>query len=161
MLYIVAAISDDNVIGVNGKLPWRLKNELKWFRMNTRYGVVIMGRKTWDSLPKKPLPGRLNIIITRGLLPPDKPNTLWKNSMRDAIREAYHHAKRVYIIGGSDIFTMAMQYRCRLLITRVHCKVNPMNNTREMLLPKHKKLIWRSKEQCEKDMTYHFELYIT
>ena len=161
MLYIVAALSDNNIIGVNGKLPWRLKNELKWFRMNTLHGAVIMGRKTWDSLPKKPLHGRLNIILTRGMLPPNKPNIIWKNHLRDAIVEAYHHAKRVYIIGGSDIFEMAIQYKCKLLITRVHYNVKSKNNTREMLLPEHKKLIWRSKEQREKSLTYHFELYIT
>ena len=66
MLYLIAAVSEDNVIGVEGRLPWRLKRELKWFKMNTHNGAVIMGRKTWDSLPKKPLPHRLNIVITRG-----------------------------------------------------------------------------------------------
>ena len=161
MLYLIAAMSDDNVIGVDGHLPWRLKNELRWFRMNTSNGAVIMGRKTWDSLPRKPLPNRLNIIITRGPLPPAQPDIIWSNSLKDAIATAYRRTKRVYIIGGSDIFAMALQHRCRLLITRVHCTVNPMNNARVLLLPKRKTLIWRSETQCENDVNYHFELYIT
>ena len=161
MLYLIAAISDDNVIGVEGKLPWRLKNELRWFRMNTLHGTVIMGRKTWDSLPRKPLPNRLNIIITRGPLPSANPNIIWSNSLEDAIATAYRRTKRVYVIGGSDIFAMALQHPCRLLVTRVHCTVNPINNARVLLLPKRKTLIWRSEIQCENELNYHFELYIT
>lgn len=161
MLYLIAAISNDNVIGVEGKLPWRLKNELRWFRMNTLHGTVIMGRKTWDSLPRKPLPNRLNIIITRGSLPSANPNIIWANSLEDAIATAYRRTKRVYVIGGSDIFAMALQHPCRLLVTRVHCIVNPKNNARVLLLPKHKTLIWRSETQFENELNYHFELYIT
>ena len=65
-IILIAAVSDNDVIGVNNTLPWRLPKDLKFFsKMNTFMGAVIMGRKTWDSLPKRPLPNRLNIILSR------------------------------------------------------------------------------------------------
>ena len=65
MIYLIAAISDDGIIGVDNKLPWKLRNDLRWFKMHTINGSVIMGRKTWESLPKKPLENRMNIINAR------------------------------------------------------------------------------------------------
>lgn len=162
MLYLVAAVSDNNVIGTQGRLPWHLKRELKWFKMNTHNGAVIMGRKTWDSLPRKPLPSRLNIIITRGALKEGDEHSIWTHSLSNAIKIAYAHTKRVYIIGGSEIFNLALQqYRCHLLITRVHCQVNPLNQSCILELPTKKKLLWRSETQTEKKMSYHFEFYTT
>ena len=160
MLYLIAAVSDDDVIGVEGRLPWRLKRELKWFKMNTHNGAVIMGRKTWDSLTKKPLPHRLNIVITRGPLQEWGSDTIWTHSLKNAIHTAYTHTKRVYIIGGSEIFKLALQnYKCKLLITRVHCRVNPLKPSCTLRLPDKKRLVWRSREQTEDSMTYHFEYY--
>lgn len=164
MLYLVAALSDDDVIGVDGQLPWRLKRDLKWFRMNTSHGAVIMGRKTWESLPKRPLPHRLNIVLTRGRRPRDAPNVIWENEMRNAISTAYRHTKRVYVIGGSEIFAMALQYCRAYMITRVHCRVRDQASAYDMRtfrLPACKTLVWRSGEQHEDDLSYHFELYIT
>ena len=64
-IWLIVAMSDNNVIGVNNDLPWRLPLDLKWFKMNTFGQAVIMGRKTWESLPKRPLPFRSNYIISR------------------------------------------------------------------------------------------------
>lgn len=161
MLYIVAAISDNNIVGVNGELPWRLKNELRWFRMNTVGGAVIMGRKTWDSLPLKPLPGRLNIILTRNPTRKNLPNVIWKHSLKESIRYARAHHSRVYIIGGSAIFKQALAFHCSLLITRVHCTVSDDNECCEFVLPRDKTLVWRSRKRRENGTTYHHELYIT
>ena len=61
---LVVAVAENGVIGRNGKLPWKLSSDLKWFRKVTQGKPVIMGRKTYDSL-RRPLPGRTNIVITR------------------------------------------------------------------------------------------------
>ena len=161
MLYIVAAVSDNNVIGVDGKLPWKLKKDLAWFRMNTFGGAVIMGRKTWESLPKAPLPQRLNIVLTRGSCPDDQKNVVWRNTLKEAIVTATKRAPRVYIIGGSDIFYLATRYPCDLLITRVHCTVNCTKGTRDIVLPARKTLVWQSAQQQENELQFHFQLYIT
>lgn len=159
MIYLVVAVSDNNVIGIDNKLPWRLKNDLKWFRMHTLGGTVIMGRKTWESLPVRPLQGRLNIILTRAPCPQPHENVVWKNSLSDAITCAYEHTTRVYIIGGSELFHSAFTYPLQgIILTRVHATVEGPS-TREIVLPTNKKLRYRSKEQCEKETTYHFELY--
>ena len=87
-VYLIAAVSENDVIGMNGKLPWRLPLDLKWFKMNTKAGAVIMGRKTWDSLPVKPLPNRLNIVVSRR---PRKSHgdTIWCTSFSVALLTAH------------------------------------------------------------------------
>ena len=63
-MFAIAAMSRNRVIGANGKIPWRIPEEFKWFRRKTLGGVVIMGRKTFESLPR-PLDGRVNVVLTR------------------------------------------------------------------------------------------------
>ena len=65
VLAVVAARARNGVIGRDGGLPWRLKSDLALFKATTLGKPVIMGRRTWDSLPKKPLPGRVNIVLSR------------------------------------------------------------------------------------------------
>ena len=68
MKYILA-VSDNNCIAINDDLPWYIKHDFQWFKMNTYANPVIMGRRTWESLRKKPLPGRRNIVISRRKVP--------------------------------------------------------------------------------------------
>ena len=60
----IAAVSQNGVIGVNGDLPWRIPGELKWFKKITMGSIIVMGRKTWESLPG-PLPGRENWVLSK------------------------------------------------------------------------------------------------
>ena len=64
-LAIYVAIAENGVIGRDGGLPWRLSTDLKRFKADTMGKPIVMGRKTWESFPKRPLPGRLNIVVTR------------------------------------------------------------------------------------------------
>ena len=64
-LTLVVAVAKNGVIGRDGALPWRLSSDMKRFKAATMGKPVLMGRKTWDSLPRKPLPGRQNLILTR------------------------------------------------------------------------------------------------
>src|SRR3569832_1343705 len=65
LVTLIVAVAENGVIGVNGGLPWHIPEDLKRFKALTLGKPTIMGRKTWDSLPKKPLPGRTNIVVTR------------------------------------------------------------------------------------------------
>src|ERR1700744_3593236 len=62
---LVLARADNGVIGANNAIPWRIADDMKSFKSITMGNPIVMGRKTWDSFPKKPLPGRTNIVITR------------------------------------------------------------------------------------------------
>src|SRR5215510_14980500 len=64
-IVLVLAIADNGVIGKDGGIPWRIPDDMKRFKAITLGHTVVMGRKTWDSLPKKPLPGRINVVVTR------------------------------------------------------------------------------------------------
>jgi dihydrofolate reductase len=62
---LIVAVAENGVIGRDGTLPWRIPEDMKWFRERTAGRPLVMGRKTWESFPKRPLPGRTNIVVTR------------------------------------------------------------------------------------------------
>jgi dihydrofolate reductase len=113
----------NGVIGRDGALPWRLKTDLIRFKAITLSKPVIMGRKTWDSLPIKPLPGRLNVVLSRdGSFEPDQ--ALVCESFNDALQIAREHAaddgaEEICVIGGASLFAEAMPRAKRLYITEV------------------------------------------
>ena len=157
-VYLIAAVSENEVIGKGNKLPWRLPLDLKWFKMNTTAGAVIMGRKTWDSLPKKPLPNRLNIILSH------QPNqsqddTIWCTSFQEALCKARSLTRRIYIIGGAEIYRIAMPYVNILILTRVHVRVEGQH-LKYVVIPERKKLVWSSTLQKHKGISFHFEIYL-
>jgi dihydrofolate reductase len=158
MIYFIAAISENNVIGIHNKLPWHIPNDLKWFQMNTKMGAVIMGRKTWDSLPIKPLPNRLNIIISKT---PRKshPNVIWTRSVEHALFIARNNSMRIYIIGGANIWGQIFPYIDIYIITKVHCNIEHKDRIK-IDIPCQKKLVWRSKRFQHKKLSYNFEIYI-
>ena len=114
----IAAIGKNRELGFRGKLPWHVPEDLKHFKETTLGHPVIMGRKTFESLGiKKPLPGRLNIVITRN---PDyaAEGALVVSSIEDAIAEARKHdQEEIFIIGGAGIFKLAMHLIDRLYLT--------------------------------------------
>jgi dihydrofolate reductase len=124
---LVLARARNGVIGKGGDLPWRLKSDLALFKATTLFKPVIMGRKTWDSLPKKPLPGRLNIVLSRdGSFEPDQ--ALVCESFGDALQIAREHAQddgaeEVCVIGGAAIFAEAWPKARRLYLTEVQADV--------------------------------------
>ncbi|MDB5459286.1 MAG: dihydrofolate reductase [Caulobacteraceae bacterium] len=128
VLALVLARARNGVIGKNGGLPWRLKSDLALFKATTLFKPVIMGRKTWDSLPRKPLPGRLNIVLSRdGSFEPEQ--ALVCESFGDALQIAREHAaddgaEEVCVIGGAAIFEEAWPKAKRLYITEVQAEVD-------------------------------------
>lgn len=117
MISIIAAVSSNGVIGKEGKLPWYIPEDLKHFKKLTSGNVVIMGRKTYESIGK-PLPNRVNIVITR-----DKNKIIngciTVNSIEEAIRKAGND-KQIFIIGGGEIYKKSLNFANKIYLTKVH-----------------------------------------
>lgn len=117
MITIIAAIANNSALGMNNKLIWHLPEDLKRFKRVTNGHHIIMGRKTFESLGK-PLPNRTTIIITR-----DRnykaDNCLIASSLEDALEKAQDD-KDPYILGGSEIYNLAMPIADKLDLTLVH-----------------------------------------
>ena len=116
-LTIIAAVSTNNVIGNDNKLIWKLSNDLKRFKNLTTNHSVIMGRKTFESLPN-PLPDRDNIVITRDTNY-SKPNIQVCSSIEDAINLTKTDMQP-FIIGGGEIYSQTINIVDKIELTRVH-----------------------------------------
>jgi len=116
----VLARADNGVIGANNAIPWRIPDDMKRFKAITMGKPIVMGRKTWDSFPKKPLPGRTNIVITR--------DTNWQadgavvvHSLDDALQRAESEKPdEIAVIGGAEIWKLALPFANRIHLTEVH-----------------------------------------
>ena len=124
---LIVARARNGVIGDRGRLPWRLKSDLQQFKRLTMGHPVIMGRKTWDSLPLKPLPGRLNIVLSRdGALQIDGAAvvTTWDAAYDLAAEQARDDAyERVFVIGGAQIYAQALPLADEIYLTEVEADV--------------------------------------
>lgn len=110
---IIAAVSQNGVVGNNGKMPWKCPEEMKFFKEKTTNHPVIMGRATWDSLYIKPLPNRMNIIVTKNQnlhnqTLDTKTGPIFAPSLEDALNYADGTTQEVYIIGGPSIWKHAL-----------------------------------------------------
>lgn len=120
MISIIVAVSDDWGIGKNNELLWNISEDLKRFKRLTMGNTIIMGKKTWESLPKRPLPGRKNIVLT------DVPNecvdcSVTAYSIEDALSKCDKN-EEIFIIGGGSVYRQFMPLADRLYITHVHKK---------------------------------------
>ena len=120
----VVAIADNGVIGRDNGLPWRLSGDMAFFKRVTMGKPVIMGRKTWESLPKKPLPGRPNIVVTRDTAYGAEGAEV-VTSAEDALKRgialaAELGADEVMVIGGAQLYAETFDHATRLYITEVH-----------------------------------------
>lgn len=128
-------------IGKNGELPWpKNSDDLKWFKECTTDSVVVMGRKTWDSLPKKPLPNRFNIVITTQLMEQEVNMTpmlleFFKSNY------AYFSNQNIWIIGGAQLLEQLLPYCDELWLNNVEgdyqCDIFlPKQKITELFYPK-------------------------
>jgi dihydrofolate reductase len=147
-LILVAAVAENGVIGQGGTLPWRLKSDMAHFRAVTMGRPVVMGRKTYQSLSRKPLPGRTNIVVSRDrsftapqvLVAPGVEAAL-AAARGDALRRS---ADAIAVIGGADLYAQTMAQADRLLITRV--ALQPAGDTR---FPRIDPTVWQEVERSE------------
>mgnify|MGYP001201540629 FL=1 len=123
----VVAMSNNNVIGVNNKLPWQLKDDLEHFKEYTTGKIIIMGRKTFESIGR-PLPNRQNFVISSNLREVDG-ISIFQN-LENAIIAAKKYnkdldsAQEIAIIGGGYLFRDSINYFNKLVLTRVDCEID-------------------------------------
>lgn len=130
---LIAAASENNIIGKDNKLIWRLSDDLKHFKELTKGHFVIMGRKTFESMPKA-LPNRTNVIITRKT-DYKAENAIVVNSLEKALKVA-ENDNQPFIIGGGEIYKLSMEIADRIELTRVHTSIEGDTSFPEINLEK-------------------------
>lgn len=122
MVSAIVAVAENGVIGRDNDIPWRLSNDLKYFKRTTLDHHIIMGRNNFLSIGR-PLPQRTNIIITRNLFYAVD-GCLIAHSVEEALGIAFENGEEdAFIIGGAMIYELSMPYWDRLYLTRVHAEV--------------------------------------
>ncbi|MDR0572475.1 MAG: dihydrofolate reductase [Tannerella sp.] len=117
MISIIVAIAANGALGAKNDLLWKLPNDMKRFRELTTGHTVIMGRKTFESLPKGALPNRTNVVITRNVKASFKDCEVFDNL--DSAIKKHRNEDEVFIIGGADVYKQAIAFADRLYITYV------------------------------------------
>ena len=123
---IIVAVAENGVIGRDGDLPWRISEDLKRFKVITMGHPIVMGRKTYESLPNGPLPGRQNVVISR--------QTNYQHDSLDdaclvcpsltAARKLCGDYSELMIIGGAGLYAEALPLATRIFLTEVHAAVS-------------------------------------
>jgi len=163
-IVLIAAVANNGVIGRGGTMPWRVKSDMRHLRALTMGKPVVMGRKTYESLHIKPLPGRTNIVVTR-----DRdftaPGVLAAPSLEAALEAARGDAQRrgtdIMVIGGGDIYAQAMPLAGRLEITQIR-----MTPEGDSLFPAIDPAVWREAAReahpagPDDDAAYDFVSYL-
>ena len=116
-LILIAAVATNGVIGRGNRIPWQIPGELTRFKEITMGHVLIMGRKTWDSLAR-PLPGRRNIVVTRDIAFA-APGAEVAHSLQEAIASAGPKVEKVFVIGGEQLYSVALDRADVILISRL------------------------------------------
>jgi len=158
MISIIAAVSDDWGIGKENELLWHIPEDLKRFKRLTMGKCVIMGKRTWESLPKKPLTGRKNIVLT------DLPDecidcSVTAYSVEDALDKCDKN-EEAFVIGGESVYRQFMALADRLYITHVHRK-----DPADVWFPKIDRRQWKviDREECisedENKIPYSYVIY--
>jgi len=120
MLTLIVARARNHAIGKGNDIPWHAPEDLKMFQRETLGGAVIMGRRTWESLPFKPLKNRLNVVVSRDLSLTD----IVCGSVQEAVQTCYAQGyNRVYGIGGETIYRDLLPLADRLMLTEVDLEI--------------------------------------
>lgn len=118
---IVAAVADNLTIGYRKSLPWVLPADMKHFKELTTGHTLLMGKRTFESLPNGPLPNRKNIVLTSVMSEGINEGYFEANSLEDA-QELCSNAEEVFVIGGSSVYEQCLDIADRMYITWVHAK---------------------------------------
>ncbi len=124
MLTLIAGIAQNNCIGNNGTLPWHIPEDLKHFKELTTNKTVVMGRKTWESLPEKfrPLPNRKNVVITRQTDYSVPEGVIVFSSIEDAFAQLA--TEDIFIIGGAELYKQTIDHADALEMTHINQTVD-------------------------------------
>ncbi len=152
---IIVAVADNNAIGRDNALLWHISDDMKFFRRQTVGCPVIMGRKTFESIGR-PLPKRVNIVISRGY------STADEVAVVGSLKEAYEVAEatnleRCYVIGGGQIYAQAMEDADRLVVTHVHTVIEDADTFFPPIDPSVWTVAERSEMFYDEESDFHFE----
>ena len=153
---LIAAVDKNLAIGKKGKIPWEIKEDLKFFREQTLDSAIIMGRATFDSIGR-PLPRRKNIVMTRS--PAQREGVYEVTSKEEALKEASIFSEKINIIGGEFIYKEFLTMATRLIIT----KVNIVVNSPDAYFPQWKEEEWKEvsrKDSSESGIEFSFIEYL-
>ncbi len=155
---IIVAIASNYAIGKNNDLLWHISNDLKHFKKITKEHYIIMGKRTYYSLPIRPLPNRTSLIIT-DIANEKIDNCIMAYSIEDAVSKM-DKSKENFIIGGGSIYKQFMPLANKLYITRVHKNFDADTFFPEILLDEwelssEEKII----DDTQNDFSYTFEIY--
>ena len=118
----IAAMSENGIIGRQGGIPWRLPSDLRHFKRTTMGHTIVMGRKTWESIGAKPLPGRRHVVITRQANYAAPPDVTVAGSWEEAVA-AVTDETELFAIGGESVYASALPAADRVYLTVVHADV--------------------------------------
>jgi dihydrofolate reductase len=158
MISIIVAVSEDWGIGKDNDLLWHIPEDLKRFKRLTSGNTVIMGKRTWESLPRRPLPGRKNIVLTDDRTETIE-NAVTAYSIEDSLSKCEKN-EEIFIIGGGSIYRQFMPVANRLYITHVHKKAPA-----DIYFPEIDLRIWEITEKQafvtgdEDSITYTYTIY--
>lgn len=142
MISIIVAVSDDWGIGKENELLWHISEDLKRFKRLTTGKTVVMGKRTWESLPKRPLPGRMNVVLTD--IPGENIDGAVMAYSIDDVISKYGKDEEVFIIGGGSVYRQFMLVADRLYITHVH-----KNSSADVYFPVIDLNVWKVVEKEE------------
>ncbi len=157
VISLIVAMGSNNAIGKDGQLLWLLPEDLRYFKKVTEGKNVLMGRKTWESIPDKfrPLAKRKNIVISRNLTFVAE-GAICVNSMQEALQQT--DSEEVFIIGGGKIYQESLPFADKLYVTQVF-----MPFKADTFFPVFTKDDWeeieRQKQQEEHALRYEFVVY--
>ena len=155
-IILIAAVDINLAIGKEGKIPWNIKEDLKFFRQNTENTAIVMGRATYDSIGR-PLPNRKNIVMTRSIQGRD--GVVEVSSSQEAINEARSYSEKVNIIGGEYIYKEFLPLATKLLITEIELEVD----SADAFFPKWDFKIWKEisrQKSSENGINFSFVEYV-
>jgi dihydrofolate reductase len=155
-IVLIAAVDINLAIGKEGKIPWDIKEDLKFFRQNTENTAIVMGRATYDSIGR-PLPKRKNIVMTRSIQGRD--GVVEVSSSQEAINEATSYSEKVNIIGGEYIYKEFLPLATKLLITEIELEVD----SADAFFPKWDSNIWKEisrQKSSENGINFSFVEYV-
>lgn len=153
-IIIIAAVAKNNVIGKDNKIPWYIKEDFKHFKELTTGYPIIMGKNTFLSLPKGPLPNRTNIVLTFEDDNFSHTGIIIKHSLKDALNVGHSLNNIVYIIGGAYVYKQAMKFATKLEITKIDKEYQG-----DTFFPEIDENIWKIIKE-EKKEGYSFLTYI-
>ena len=155
-IILIAAVDKNLAIGKNGQIPWRISEDLRFFKEKTEGTAIIMGRATFDSIGR-PLPNRKNIVMTR--TPKDREGVIEVKSADEALTEARKFSDRINVIGGEYIYKEFLNSATKLLITEIDIEVVAP----DAFFPKWDLSQWKEisrRESSEENIDFSFVEYV-